>query len=186
MIKVYGSRTTRTFRAPWALEEIGVDYEHVPLIHGDRRSSKYLEINPNGRVPALVDRELTLFESMAITLYLVRTYDGGLNPKGLEDQSRAVQWMTELEPNLGRIDQGEGGVEPTALAVLDGVLEGRRFLLGGGFTIVDLNVAAVLSNDGWPVYVPYFAHLQNVSRWFEECISRPAVGRARGEGAGAG
>jgi glutathione S-transferase len=186
LIKVYGNRNTRTFRALWALEELGLDYEHVPVPHRDRRSAEFLAINPNGRVPVIVDGDVTLFESMAVNLYLARRYGRGLWPKTLADEARSVQWsfwaMMELEPLLMRIEQREAaeGIQKP-LGVLDRALDEGRFLLGGEFTIADLNVAAVLTNDGWPVYVEHFSGLRNVRRWFTESVSRPAVARVRGE-----
>jgi glutathione S-transferase len=105
MIKLYGIPMSRAGRSLWALEEVGVEYENVPIhFVGDVKKPEYLAINPNGRIPALVDGDVTLFESMAINLYLAKKYDGGLQPKTLEDEARAVQWsfwgMTELESHL--------------------------------------------------------------------------------------
>jgi glutathione S-transferase len=199
MIKLYGVPLSRAFRPLWALEEIGVEYENVPVnFIGDSKKPEYLAINPNGRIPALVDGELTLFESMAINLYLAKKYDGGLQPKTLEDEARAVQWsfwgMTELEPHLLNLlrnrvmlpeDQrdaaeAEAGVEAlqAPLRVLDGALAGRSFLLGDTFTIADLNVAAVLS---WASFVGLdLSGFANVKPWFDACLSRPAAARARG------
>jgi glutathione S-transferase len=102
---------------------------------------------------------------MAINLYLARKYDGGLLPKSLEDQARAVQWsiwgMTEIEPLLIQVlmhrrvlpeDQRDAATADAAaealakpLSVLNGALSGRRHLLGGEFTVADLNLASVLS-----------------------------------------
>ncbi len=105
MIKLYGISRSRASRSLWALEEIGVEYENVPThFSGDTKKPEFLALNPNGRVPVLTDGEVTLFESMAINLYLAKKYDGGLQPKTLEDEARAVQWsfwgMTELEAHL--------------------------------------------------------------------------------------
>jgi glutathione S-transferase len=198
MIKLYGVPMSRAFRSLWALEEIGVEYENVPVhFIGDSKKPEYLAINPNGRIPALVDGELTLFESMAINLYLAKKYDGGLQPKSLEDEARAVQWsfwgMTELEAHLLKIlmnrvllpeDQRNAAEADAAvealqapLRVLDGALAGRSFLLGDSFTIADLNVAAVLS---WAKISGLdLSSFANVQRWFDACLSRPAASRAR-------
>src|SRR5262245_47270491 len=109
MLKVYGTRQSRAFRTVWLVEELGVPYELVPTQFAtDAKEPQYLAINPNGKVPALVDDDVTLFESMAINLYLARKYDrAGLQPRSLEDEARAVQWsfwgMTEIEPPLMQI-----------------------------------------------------------------------------------
>lgn len=201
MIKLYGVPLSRAFRSLWALEEIGVEYENVPVnFVDDAKKPQYLAINPNGRIPALVDGDLTLFESMAINLYLARKYDGGLQPKSLEDEARAVQWsfwgMTELEPHLLKIllnrvllpedqrdaSEAEAGVEAlqAPLRVLDSALAERSSLLGDSFTIADLNVASVLS---WASFVGLdLSGFANVKRWFDACLGRPAAGRARGSG----
>src|SRR5262245_39410304 len=106
MIKLYGIRQSRAARSLWCLEELGVPYEHVPIHFAtDAKKPEFKAINPNGKVPALVDGDVTLFESMAINLYLVKKYDkAGLQPKSLEDEARAIQWsfwgMTEIEPSL--------------------------------------------------------------------------------------
>jgi glutathione S-transferase len=95
MITVYGNPNTRAFRVLWMLEELGIPYTRVPVdfATGETRQPRYLAINPNGHVPALVDGELRLFESLAINLYLAERYGTpGLRPDSLEDRARAVQW----------------------------------------------------------------------------------------------
>jgi len=199
MIKLYGVPMSRAARSLWALEEIGVEYESVPVnFLDDAKKPQYLAINPNGRIPALADGDLTLFESMAINLYLARKYDGGLQPKALEDDARAVQWsfwgMTELEPHLLQIllnrvllpedqrdaSEAEAGVAAlqAPLGVLDGALADRSHLLGDAFSIADLNVASVLS---WAIFVGLdLSGFPRVKAWFDSCLSRPAASRARG------
>jgi glutathione S-transferase len=198
VIKLYGITGSRALRSIWAIEEVGVDYELVPThFIGDSKKPEYLAINPNGRIPTLIDGDVTLFESMAINLYLARKYDGGLQPKGLEDEARAVQWsfwgMTELEPSLmqmvlHKLMLPEPQRDPEAvtkaeealqrpLAVLDAAVAERPYLLGDTFTIADLNVASVLSMAQFVGFdFPSFA---NVQRWFGACVERPAFARAR-------
>ena len=78
---LYGTAGSRAFRSIWAAEEINLAYEHVPTsFRGDNQTEAYLRINPNGRIPALVDGDLTLFESMAINLYLAKHYGQHLIP----------------------------------------------------------------------------------------------------------
>ena len=60
---LYGISGSRAIRSLWAIEEVGIDYEHVPVTYGeDSKDPEYLEVNPNGRIPALVDGELTVFD----------------------------------------------------------------------------------------------------------------------------
>ena len=99
---LYGMSGSRALRSIWAMEEVGIEYEHVPTsFRGASKSEEYLAINPNGRVPTLVDGDLVLFESMAINLYLARTYGGDLYPRGSDDQARTEQWgvwgISEIE-----------------------------------------------------------------------------------------
>src|SRR5262249_14596027 len=102
MIALYGVPMSRAIRPLWMLEELGVPYENVKIdFTGGSRTPEYLKINPNGHIPALRDGDLTLWESLAINLYLARKYDRGLWPTTVEDEGRAFQWsiwaMTELE-----------------------------------------------------------------------------------------
>jgi glutathione S-transferase len=199
VVRLYGVRQSRAARSLWALEELGVPYELVetPLGSGTQ-SAEYRSVNPNGRIPALVDGDLTLFESLAINLYLARKYDkGGLWPRTLEDEARAVQWsiwaMTELEPQLMVVLMNRMFLPPNqrdaaaanaaeeklgpALGVLDGALAGKGHLLGATFTIADLNVASVLA---WALFAKVdLAKAPNVRRWLQECVVRPAFAKAR-------
>src|SRR5207248_3096846 len=85
MIKLYGVPRSRTARAIWMLEELQIPYENVPVSFiEESRKPAYMKINPNGHIPALQDGDLTLFESLAINLYLARKYDKGLWPKTIE------------------------------------------------------------------------------------------------------
>ncbi|TNF92147.1 MAG: glutathione S-transferase family protein [Gammaproteobacteria bacterium] len=194
MLKLYGISTSRAFRPIWLLEEIGLEYEHIPVdFRGDDlEKPEYLKLNPNGRVPTLVDDDLVLFESMAINLYLAKKYGGKLYPSTEVDEGRALQWsfwvMTEIEYSLLTVLMNkrvlpEDKRDPECvnrnekrlqkpLHVLNGALAGKDYLLDGEFTVVDLNVSAVLSwcrparfkLDTWP----------EVKRWLDNCLSRPS------------
>src|SRR5262245_28816197 len=118
MITLYGAANTRAFRPLWMLEELGVAYQHVKtsFANGDTRTAEYLKINPNGHVPALVDGDLTLFESMAINLYLAERYgQGRLWPDAPHDRARTVQWsfwaITECEAYLFDVLFVAGGAQ---------------------------------------------------------------------------
>jgi glutathione S-transferase len=198
MIKLYGIPGSRALRSMWAIEEVGVEYELVEThFMGDSKKPEYLAINPNGRVPALVDGELTLFESMAINLYLANRYSDDLWLQSESDQALATQWsfwgITEIEPHLIEIllyelmlPEPQRSPERVAaakkgilrpLAVLEAHLDGRDHLLGGGFTIADLNVASVLSMSAMVGYdVSPFAR---TTEWLGRCTARPALGRAQ-------
>lgn len=199
--RLYGTAASRALRAVWGIEETGIDYEHIPLGFGaDSKTPEYLAINPNGRIPALVDGELTLFESMAINLYLAQRYGGALYPQNPADQARAWQWsvwaISEIEPLQMRIviqrvftpeDRRDPAVVERAtqalqrpLKVLDAALADRPWLLGEQFSVADLNVAAVMllmRRVGFDLT----AH-PRVQRWAEACHARPALARAQARG----
>jgi glutathione S-transferase len=116
MITLYGTAQTRAFRPLWMLEELGVPYAHVKtdFANGDTRTPEFLEINPNGHVPALVDGDLVLFESMAINLHLAGKYgQATLWPASADDRARTLQWsfwvMTECEQSLFAVLFRTGG-----------------------------------------------------------------------------
>jgi glutathione S-transferase len=195
MIKLYGIPRSRAARVMWMLEELQVPYELVKVSFiGDCRKPEYLRINPNGHIPALQDGDLTLFESLAINLYLARKYDKGLWPKTVEGEAKAFQWsiwaMTELEEPLLTVlmhrlflpeDQRDSKKEAdaaerfrTPLAVLEGQLTGD-YLAGRDFTVADLNVAAVI---GWASLVGLSLDgAPKVQAWLGRCTGRPGYAR---------
>ena len=197
-MKLHGTSRGRSLRSLWLLEELGADYDHNPINSQEgAKQPDFVAINPNAKIPALEDDGLVLFESMAINLYLARKHGGVLQPKGADDEARAVQWsvwaMTEIEPPLVVIlrnrmmaPEGEGDEAAAAeaeeqlakpLAILNAQLEGRPYLLGADFTVADLNVASVLS---WVRFLKVdLAPYPNVARWFGECTSRPALKKAQ-------
>src|SRR5260221_4006679 len=91
-LRIYGIARPRAFRALWMAEELGLDYDHIPIEIGPAgaRKPEYLAINPNGRLPAIDDDGFTLWESLAITLYLAKKY-GQLYPTTLRSQGKALQ-----------------------------------------------------------------------------------------------
>jgi glutathione S-transferase len=198
MIKLYGVPRSRAMRALWMLEELGVPYENVKtnFATGDTRQPEYLKINPNGHIPALQDGDVTLFESLAINLYLARKYDKGFWPKTVAGEGHAFQWslwaMTELEEPLLTVllnrvffppeqrDAKKGDDAAirfkTPLAVLDGALAKRPWLAGDDFTVADLNVASVLS---WaPLAGLDLAGAPRAKAWLDKATARPALARA--------
>jgi glutathione S-transferase len=175
-------------------KELGLDYEHLPIEIGDAgaRSPEFLAINPNGRLPFIVDDDFVLFESLAITLYLAKKYAlGTLYPATLEGEAKTWQWslwaVTEVDRGVNiwslhavRLpsDERDGGKCEEALQVLaapfkvlDAALTTQPYLLGSEFSIADLNVAAVISRaidmDLSPV--------PNLKAWLIRCLTRPAA-----------
>lgn len=197
-MKLYGIPQSRAARCLWALEETGLDYERVDtMMRKDTGTPEFLAINPNGRVPALVDGDLTLFESLAINSYLARKAGGEIAPKDAKEAALVEQWsmwaMTETEkPCLDALFHSLGIMgrekDPKIVAecmetlarpfkVIDAHLAKTPWLMGGRFTIADLNVASVLSwaKTGRLDLSPY----PNLTKWLDTCLARPAYQRVR-------
>jgi len=191
-LRIYGIARTRAFRALWMAEELGLDYDHVPIEIGPAgaRKPEYLAINPNGRLPAIEDDGFRLWESLAITLYLAKKH-GQLYPTTLESEARAWQWslwaVQEVDRGVNiwslhavRLPPQERDPQRRAEAlkvleapfkVLEGALAGRPYLLGEEFTVADLNVAAVISRA---VDMDLSA-TPRLAQWLERCLERPAA-----------
>lgn len=195
-ITLYGDLGSRAHRVAWALKELALPFEHVPthFLDGSTRRPDYLAINPNGRVPALVDGDLVLFESLAINLYLARRYaPGGLGPADIVEDAQCTQWSfwvaNEVEKPLllaaanrflfpsEQRSAEEAEVALGKLARPFGVLEAqvreRAWLVGSRFTVADLNVSAVMTLlplagielHPWPA----------MAEWLDRCLERPAA-----------
>ena len=195
--RLFGISGSRALRAIWGMEEVGIAYEHVPVTYGtDAKSPEYLAVNPNGRIPALVDGDLQLFESMAINLYLAKRYGGALYPANAADEARTWQWsvwaISEIEPLQMQIviqklftpeDKRDPKVTERAarglqrpLRVLDAALAGRDWLVGSAFSVADLNVASVMHLMKGVGFT--YAEHAHVQRWADACYARPALARA--------
>lgn len=197
-LRIYGVPKSRTFRALWVAEELGIPYENVPVdfTEGAKRP-EYLAINPAGKVPAIDDDGFRLSESLAITTYLVKRHGGPLQPGSLQDEARAMQWAlwgaTEIErPAIDMVsnryvlppERRDAALALSAqqklerpLAVLEAQLDKAPYLLGGSFTVADLNVSSLLYT-AWFNGVD-FSPWPRIRDWLERCLKRPAAARAR-------
>ena len=198
-LTIYGVTSSRAFRPLWLARELGLEFEHVPVRfdNGETRTPDYLAINPNGHVPAMRDGDLTLWESMAINLYLARKHRGELWPATVEDEGRTYMWsfwaMTEIEPRVLQAAmhrawrpeaQRDAAVADKAeqelqapLRVLEDALRDREYLLGSRFTVADLNLADPVS---WtrPAKIDLSA-FPRVAAWLKNCVGRPAAKATR-------
>ncbi len=197
-IKLYGISGSRALRSIWAAEETGVAYEQVTTNFGkDAKTDDYLAINPNGRIPALVDGDLLLCESMAINLYLAKNYGGDLYPQDAASEASTWQWsvwgISEIEPlqmqivvqklftpeekrDAGVIARAEKGLQ-RPLAVLDKQLADQPYLLGQNFSIADLNLAGVMQL--FQMIKLDVSSWTNVQAWLDRCYSRESLARAQ-------
>jgi glutathione S-transferase len=196
--KLYGVPGSRAIRSLWAIEDIGIEYEHVPVNLMDKsQKAAFLAVNPNGRIPALQDGDIALFESMAINLYLARTYGGDLYPRDPAAEAQTWQWsvwvMTEIEAAQMDImaqkffvpeEKRDPGVIEAAektldrpLKVLDAALATKQWLAGNAFSIADLNVAGVMLI--LKIVKFDYAAYPNVQFWLDACYARPSLKRAQ-------
>jgi glutathione S-transferase len=203
MIKLYGAATSRASRSLIALEELGLRYEHVPLKPWAEKSDveKVARLNPNGRVPILDDDGLVVFESMAINLYLGDRYGRApLWPAQPRERAIVYQWsvwtQTEIDVrarHLARFGKDAPQKERAeaerlaALVILDRALAGRAYLLGDVFTLVDLNVAATLSEPWENALVdgelnPADHGMPALADWLARCTARASWQRVRALG----
>jgi glutathione S-transferase len=197
MLRIHGIARSRAFRCIWAAEEAGLPYEVVPVGFGAEHKPEVLKVNPNGKIPALQDGALTLFESLAINLHIAGKAGAPLMPQG-DDASRVLQWTlwaaTEAEPAhqlwayntyvrpADQRDPAQARAGAEALAPRLGVLEahlaaGGPWLLGTQFTIADCNLAAVLYGS-WLNGLDYGPY-PRVKAWLDACLNRPAALQAR-------
>ncbi|WP_158781945.1 glutathione S-transferase family protein [Pantoea sp. BAV 3049] len=200
MIEIYAFATPNSIKVPVALEELGLKYvlHAVNVRKGEQKTAKFLALNPNGKVPVLVDTSassepLVLTESAAILIYLAEK-TGKLLPASGTARSRVFEQLFFHASGLGPAF-GQAGFfqrqasEPQPLAierftteadrtlhVLDNVLAKHPFVAGEAFTIADI------AHFGW-IWRREFAGVSlesapHVARWFNEVVDRPAVQRA--------
>ena len=205
-IKLYSWPMSSGTRIAWALEELALPYQYVPLDakKQEHRSPEMLAVNPHGKVPSLTDGGLKLFESGAILLYLGNRYGAakGLwpEPKGQQALADAVCWtvwaMTEIGSYMMQYlyhgldspvsykpeDRSKAAAAynraqfDQLLDALETRLEGRDYLMGD-FSLVDVATASWLLL-GTQLGLPLDGRLQVVA-WCKRCAERPAFKRAR-------
>lgn len=208
-IKFYYVPMSSSSRVHWALEELGVPYEKMKLSFdaGDLKKPEFLAINPNGKVPALVDGDAKIFESLAILLHLGDRYGekNGVWPKADSPaRGEAYAWtvwgtVNLIQPTLDRLthasdhrmalpkEKRSQEIADKALAtwnkeaaVLDKHLAGRDYTLGSAFTLVDVANASIFGMGAMMAGMPVGDH-ENVAAWLSRCQMRPAMGRVMSE-----
>lgn len=188
-MKLYEFGPTRSVRVRWTLQELGVDFESIPvnIMAGEHRRPEFLKINPAGRLPVLVDGDFVLTESVAIVFYLAEKYpDKGLMPTDIKQRAQVNRWLlfaaTELEQPLWRIrrhtalypeDQrlpGDVRLASQEFRTMSDVLEKhmqqRQFVVGDSVTVADFVVAYTLNwaneaklLDGFPQLLVYMKRM---------------------------
>ena len=206
-IQLYSLNTPNGVKASIMLEETGLPYEPhlVDIMNNESHTPEYLSLNPNGKIPAIIDpagpggKSLALFESGAILLYLADK-TGKFISRDPARRWEAIQWvffqMSAIGPTFGQVGyfhkfagkdiadkrplERYVAESKRLLSVLDALLEGRTWMMGDDYSIVD--IAAI----GWvrnliTVYeardLVAFDRLVHVPAWLERTLARPAVQR---------
>jgi glutathione S-transferase len=209
MLTLYGVYRSRASRPLWLLAECGAPFRHVPVIQAYRlpdaaapdapfntASPAFLKINPQGQVPCMVDGDLVLTESLAITLYIARRYGGDLGPQDEDENALMLNWAflgasSIEEPALkilqtlsgGNLDalpdtpEGKAIVTKAAASLerycarVDAHLAGSTWLLGSRFTAADIILAECWRYaQAHPALISGYPALD---AWLKACQSRP-------------
>ncbi|MFT3921579.1 MAG: glutathione S-transferase family protein [Myxococcales bacterium] len=173
-----------------------IDYVRVDFTKGEQRRPEYLALNPNGRAPTLVDGERTLWESVAIMAHLARKAESELWPlhdaDSLTEVLRWISWDAfhfaphagtfyfelYIKPLLGlgnpsrdKLEEREPLLRRSA-RVLDGHLEGRKYLVGERLSLADVCVAVLLPMAE-EIQLP-LVEFGNIRRWHAGLMELPA------------
>lgn len=196
MIDLYTAATPNGWKASVALEEMALDYEvhTINLAEGEQKQADFLKLCPNGRIPAIVDRDndnFAVFESGAIMIYLAEKC-GKFLPTDVKGRSEVIQWvmfqMGGVGPMMGQanvfyryfpekiqpaIDRYHNEVK-RLLTVLDTQLTDREFITGQ-YSIADMaNWCWVRTHEWSGVAID---DLPNLQRWVKTIAERPAAQR---------
>ncbi len=195
MLKLYQSAQSRSVRPRWLLEEIGAPYDLVRLDFSkqEHKAKGYLQINPHGVVPTLVDGDLALMESAAICAYLADKFPAArLAPAvGTPERGRYYQWLVysiaTLEPPVVQVfmntvmlpeaqrsaaaaEEGRGKFGEVA-EVIGNALAGRPFLLGEQFSAADVMIGSTLA---WSQFLGLLNERPTLTEYVQRLIVRPA------------
>jgi GST-like protein len=205
MIRLYYHPTPNPAKIALFLEETGLSYEVVPVdtSKGQQHTQEFRAINPNGKVPAIVDTdgpagaETRVFDSSAILLYLAEKTGKLMGSPA--DHGELLSWLfyvgTGLGPFSGQAVHFQRAAPeklPYAInryrreaerhyTVLDQHLAGRTFIVGSNFTIVDISAWGWVDRANFvlPGSDDPLAVFPNIKRWFQSINDRPAVAKAR-------
>jgi GST-like protein len=198
MIKFYYSGAPNPMKVALMLEETALPYEAIPVDtrKGDQHKPEYLAINPNGKVPAIVDGDAIVFDSNAILLYLAEKtgqFMPGNTPKA---RGELLSWLMFVASGVGPFS-GQSvhfrNYSPEKIpyavnrymyeaqrhyAILEARLATRKFMLGDEYSIVDMAVwgwarliPAIMGEEHWPKY-------PNLKKMIDAVSARPAAARA--------
>jgi GSH-dependent disulfide-bond oxidoreductase len=194
-ITLYTAPTPNGWKISIALEEMGLPYEVkvIDFATNEQKSDWYVKLNPNGRIPALLDDDFALFESGAILIYLAEK-TGKFLPRDVQGRSQVIQWlmfqMSGVGPMMGQANVFLRYFPEKIQAAIDryqrevtrlfGVMDkqlGTLEYIAGTYSIADMALWPWVSGYEWSgVSVDEFAHLR---RWLTLVGGRPAVQAGR-------
>jgi GST-like protein len=198
VIKLYYSLAPNPMKVVLFLEEAGLEYEPIPVDtrKGDQFAPEFAKLNPNNKVPVLVDGDATVFDSNAILLYLGEKTGKFLPPNTPKARGELLSWLMFVASGVGPyagqcVHFRHFAPDPKDYAVkrylfeakrhfgiLNDRLAGRTFMVGDAYSIVDMAVW------GWTRMVPFvlgddaWDELPNLKRLFDWISARPAAQRA--------
>jgi len=197
MLTIYGSPRSSAGRCFWCLEETGQEYTHktINMREKEHKSEAFLKINPNGKIPVLLDDDFTIWESMGITSYLADKYKKELLGSCERERGLAYQWsfwgLAELQPPAIEAfiqlifvpeDRRDASIIEKALAKLPGLVESldnhlkdNEYVAGKSFTVGDINVLTVL-NVCKEIKFDLTTY-SNIKRWIDLLEKREAYQR---------
>lgn len=199
MLKVFGRENSiNVQKVIWCCDELGLDYERVDLggPFGGNREPEYLQMNPNGLIPTIVDGDLTLWESNTIVRYLAAKHGmGTLYPEDLSLRAEADKWM---DWQLGTVwvgfrpvflglvrtppeERDQEGIEAgrrateEAMKILDAHLADRDYVAGSSFTMGDVPLGVTAYR--WLNMELERPSLPGLEAWYERLCERAAFQR---------
>jgi glutathione S-transferase len=182
MLKLYGVARSRATIVRWYLEELGVPYDFVLLDmgNGEHLKEPFTQINPFGKVPAIVDRGWSLYESGAILLYLYQTYDPLGKAATVAEIATINQWILFANSTLAQgvfIEANREKEMPRLLGSLNKIFAEGSFVIGNKFSVADVAVGSMLA------YIPLLLKLDlsdypAVGEYLEKVTNRPAYQKA--------
>ena len=198
MIRFYYSLAPNPMKVALLLEEAGLPYEAIPVDtrKGEQFAPDFARLNPNNKVPVIVDGDAVVFDSNAILLYLAEKTGQFLPGNDARARGEMLSWLMFVASGIGpysgqAVHFRTAAPEPKDYAlrrylfeahrhygIIDARLAAHRYMLGETYTLVDIDLW------GWVRMLPFvtgndavWEKFPNLKRWFDEINARPAVAR---------
>jgi glutathione S-transferase len=195
MPTLYGTPPSRAARVTWLAQELGItlDVKPVNIMVGEHKQPEFAAINVLQQVPAYADDDVSIGESLAITTYLARKHGGDAAPQSLAEEAQVYQWtmiaaavdaqtapimthrvmLPEDKRDNAAADRAFRGIARALSGVERHLSAGNEWLVGGRFTVADLNLAGATA-------LLHFTGLsgdigQHFAAWLARCLDRPGA-----------